>query len=782
MDYYYSHGRELIVIVDDGQLSLAYAKNCLSDTYEIITATSGAKLYRILSTVTPNLILLDIEMPAEDGYSVMQKLAKDERFSEIPVIFLTAKSDPTDVTKGLRLGAVDYVIKPYSEELLKQRVKTHLDLQSQKKALVNAVKIADAANDAKTSFVTNMSHEMRTPLNAILGLAELTLDDKSLSEKAKSNLIKIERAGHTLLSIVSDILDISKIETGKIELSPVHYETSPRINDTITQSIMYRGDKDIEFELIIGDGFPAILFGDDLRIKQIFNNLLSNAFKYTTSGKISFSLECERKGDSAHITAKISDTGLGIPNDAFASIFEDYFQTDVSANRHILGAGLGLSIARRFARLMGGNITVESELGKGSTFTVYLVQELVSDAVIDSETIEKLKNHTYTPKNRRFWDDISQVSLPYAHILIVDDVEANLDVAQGMLLRYDIKSTCVTSGYEAIETVRKSIESESKRFDAVFMDYMMPGMDGIEATNLIRTLESDYAKDIPVIAFTASAVVGSKEMFLENGFQGFISKPIELMQLDHIVLRWVYDEEFEKLCKLCCEGDNKKPMCDRDCLMQQKSSSADTVATGESPPASAFINFNIKDIDYLRGLSRFGGDEAPYLRVLRTFSKNSPAVLETVRAVNFDNPLAYITAVHGLKGACYGICADEIGDLAKALEDAGKEEDFAFISANNDIFIKRISLLFSDISEFLESLTVDSPKEMKNAPEQSLLQAVLDACEKYNMSAIDDAISELERFDYKSGGDLVKWLRETAEEMNYSDIVTRLKSTVTATV
>jgi len=772
----YTYGRELIIIVDDGQLSLAYAKNCLSDAYEVITATSGDSLFRLLSTVTPNLILLDIEMPEESGYSVMQRLAKDERTYEIPVIFLTAKSDPADVTKGLKLGAVDYVIKPYSKDLLKQRIKTHLDLQSQKKALVNALRIADSANDAKTSFVTNMSHEMRTPLNAILGLTELTLDDKSLSEKAKSNLIKIERAGHTLLSLVSDILDISKIETGKIELSPVHYETSPRINDTITQSIMYKGDKNIDFELIIGNDFPAILFGDDLRIKQIFNNLLSNAFKYTTSGKISFSLECERKGDTAQIIAKISDTGFGIPNEALASIFEDYFQTDVSANRHILGAGLGLSIARRLARLMGGNITVESELGRGSTFTVYLTQELVSDAVIGSETIEKLKNHTYTPRNRRLWDSLTQLSLPYAHILVVDDVEANLDVAQGMLLRYDIRSTCVSSGSDAVEAVRKSVEAENEQFDAIFMDFMMPGMDGIEATNLIRELNSDYAKNLPVIAFTASAVVGSKEMFLENGFQGFISKPIELMQLDHVVLRWVYNEECENRCKLCSDSENNTPLCGRSCLIRQKLESSATAGENKTSHVSAFINFNIRDIDHHRGLTRFGGDEDPYMRVLRTFAKNSPAVLETVKTVNVDDPLSYVTAVHGLKGACYGICADEVGNLAKALEDAGKAEDFDFISANNQAFIERISSLFAEISEFLESLADNSPKEIKNAPEQSLLKAVLDACEKYNMSEIDDTIAKLELFDYRSDGELVKWLREMSDEMNYSDIVTRLKS------
>jgi CheY-like chemotaxis protein len=617
---------------------------------------------------------------------------------------------------------------------------------------------------------------MRTPLNSILGLTKLTLYDRTLCEKARSNIIKIERAGYTLLNIVSDILDISKIETGKIELAPIHYETPPRINDTITQSIMYKGDKSIDFELIIGDDFPAVLFGDDLRIKQIFNNLLSNAFKYTDSGKISFSLHCKRQGDAAYITAKISDTGLGIPSEALANIFDDYFQADVSANRHIMGAGLGLSIARKLARLMGGNITVESKPGVGSVFVVTFIQDLVSDAVISSETIERLKSQTYTPISRRLWDSLTKLSLPYAHILVVDDVETNLDVAHGMLLRYDIRSTCVPSGADAIVAIKDSAKSKNTHFDAVFMDHMMPGMDGIEATQLIRELDSDYARDLPIIAFTANAVVGNKEMFLENGFQGFISKPIELMQFDHVILRWVYDEESEYQCKMCNEEGNTTNMCERECVMRDKSSSSDAVSKEDT--VSVFENFNVKDIDYQRGLGRFGGDEEPYLRVIRTFVKNSPAVLETVKAANLDDLNSYIIAVHGLKGACYGICANEIGDLAKALEFAGKDEDTAFISANNETFVTRITSLFSDISAFLDSLADNSAKELKDAPDPTMLEAVLKACEKRNMGEIDDSVAALEEFEYKTDNELVAWIREMADEMNYSDIIERLTDVV----
>jgi len=772
MDYSYSY-KELIIIVDDGLLSLAYAKKCLNDLYEIITASSGESLFKLLSTVTPNLILLDIEMPEEDGYSVMRKLKVHEHTRDIPVIFLTAKNTPEDVSKGLDHGAVDYVTKPYTKSLLRQRIKVHLELQSQKKALLEAVRIADSANEAKTSFLTNMSHEMRTPLNAILGLAELTLDEKDLSEKSKSNLYKIERAGLTLLNIVSDILDISKIENGMFELSPGNYDVPARLNDTINQSVMYKGDKDIDFELTMSDNFPATLYGDDLRTKQIFNNLLSNAFKYTTSGVIGLDLKCERKDDKAYITATISDTGAGIRPEDFPHIFEDYYQIDSLANRTVAGTGLGLSIARKLARMMGGDISVESEIGKGSRFTVTLIQEYVSDLVLDSQTIAGLKTSAYISESRRNRGTLSLLSLPYAHILVVDDVETNLDVARGMLLRYGIKTTCVFDGLSAIKAMQESVEAGEEYYNAIFMDHMMPGMDGIEATRLIREIDSDYARNIPIIAFTANAVVGNQEMFLESGFQGFVFKPIELTQLDYAIVRWVYDEQLDQLCKRCKDGNVNEPLCDRECLHYGESSAP--VDENAPPFVSAFSSFNIKDIDFRRGIDRFGGDEEPYLRVLRTFSKNAPSVLEAAKAFDAQNPNSYIIAVHGFKGACYGICADEVGDLAKMLEFAAKEEKYDLITANNPPFIERISLLFEEISDFLSSLEDGSAKETKDTPDKALLAGVFDACERRNMFDIDESISKLEMFEYKADGELVLWLREMADEMNYSDIIKRLE-------
>ncbi|MCL2247705.1 MAG: response regulator [Oscillospiraceae bacterium] len=767
--------RAKIIVVDDERLSLASAKKCLADNYKVFTSSSGENLFKLLSKITPSLILLDVEMPGEDGYSVIKKLKADEKTSDIPVIFLTGKSSPEDEIKGLELGAADYVMKPFSEELLNRRIKMHLDIQTQKEELYEAIRAANVANEAKTTFIATMSHEMRTPLNAILGFTELTLDEYGLSDKVTSNLSKVEQAGQTLLNIVSDILDISKIETGMFELYPVEYEVPPRINDMVNQCIVYKGDKDIEFELIIGDDFPTHMFGDDLRVKQIFVNLLSNAFKYTPAGTVTFSLECERKGDECHIIASVSDTGPGMRPEALAHIFEDYYQADAQANRKIAGTGLGLSIARRLARMMGGDITVQSEIGLGSTFTITLIQEFVSDGAIDKKTVELLKNHTYVSELRHKWNNPLRMSLPYANVLIVDDVETNLEIARGMLIRYDIMATCVTSGPAAIEAIRGDIETGNDRFSAVFMDHMMPEMDGIEATKIIRELGSNYAKNIPIIAFTANAIVGSREMFLEEGFQDFISKPIESTRLDQIIIKWIYDEKREHLCKLCKDDKNKEPMCKRECIKNKRLASQSAAAYESTSSTSMFADFIITDIDYQRGVERFAGDEQAYISVLRTFSKNTPMVLENTRSLDEKDPSAYITAVHGLKGACYGICADEVGDLGKALEFAGADGDFDFISKNNDAFVVRMSSLISELDDFIDSLTDDSKKELKEAPDTGMLKTVLEACKNHSMFDTDDAVAELEKFEYSSNGDLVPWLREMADKMEYSEIIKRLE-------
>jgi CheY-like chemotaxis protein len=341
------------------------------------------------------------------------------------------------------------------------------------------------------------------------------------------------------MGLINNVLDISKIEAGKMELMPAQYDMAGLLNDIITLNMIHIGEKPIAFKLNIESELPAVLFGDDLRIKQILNNLLSNAFKYTKSGTVTLGIATS---DSVWVSFYVSDTGIGIRTEDMAKLFNDYNQVDTHTNRAIEGTGLGLSITKKFVELMDGEITVESEYGKGTTFRVRIRQGFVTDKLIGKETIESLSRFSYSEKNKTAKGKLVRPDLSYARVLVVDDFTTNLDVAVGMLQKYKMQVDCVMSGQESIDLI-----AEGKPvYDAIFMDHMMPEMDGVEAVKLIRALGTEYAKNIAIIALTANAIVGNEQMFLENGFNAYLPKPFSVMSLDSIVQRWVRDSSKEK--------------------------------------------------------------------------------------------------------------------------------------------------------------------------------------------------------------------------------------------
>ncbi|MDR0356124.1 MAG: response regulator [Deltaproteobacteria bacterium] len=407
--------------------------------------------------------------------------------------------------------------------------------------------MAQSASEAKTAFLATMSHEMRTPLNAVIGFSELMIHGHTDEEDKEESLHKIHAAGMTLLGIVNDILDITKIEAGKFELIPVDYDLASLINDTVTVNLIRIGEKPIEFGLELDKNLPSRLFGDELRIKQIVNNLLSNAFKYTMEGKVDLSVTGARgSADDFYLSVSVSDTGMGIKPEDLKKLFSEYSQLDAKSNRAIEGTGLGLAITRQLVEMMDGKIEVESEYGHGSTFKFTIKQTFVTEVPIGARIVQNLENLDLH-LNHQLGPDMAFTPLPYAKVLVVDDVKANLDVARGMLKPYGMQVDCVTSGQMAIDLIRE----EKVRYNAVFMDHMMPGMDGIETTQKIRTeIDSDYAREIPVIALTANAIVGNEKMFLDNGFQAFLSKPIEMKRMDlvlkHFVRNKAQEQEFLK--------------------------------------------------------------------------------------------------------------------------------------------------------------------------------------------------------------------------------------------
>jgi PAS domain S-box-containing protein len=628
------------------------------------------------------------------------------------------------------------------------------------------------ASEAKSRFIANMSHEIRTPLNVIVGLTDLMLEENN-PFKIKENLKKVSIAGNTLANLVSDVLDISKIEAEKLELAPVRYDVASLLNDIIILNIMRIESEDINFKIDINENLPQSLYGDDLRVKQVLNNLLSNAFKYTSKGTVTLGVNCEREDDeNVRISAYVSDTGIGIRREGLEKLFSDYNQVDTRANRQIEGTGLGLSISKKLMELMDGEISVESEYGKGSTFTLKFRQGFVDDTVIGLEIANNLKELRYSDSKRARNSQFARVQLPYARVLVVDDNVTNLDVARGMMQAYGMQIDCATSGQQAIDAIR----SEKVRYNAIFMDHMMPGMDGLETARIIREeIGTEYARTIPLIALTANAIVGNKEMFLSRGFQAFISKPIEITRLDAVIHQWVRDRDKENIfnsqpINVAGELFLERRKWDRRSGKRRNRGNEGHGTYGQTLPGTK----NIPGLNASKGLARFSGDEKTYRQVLQSYVTNTRLILETVKEFNENNLDDYVIAVHGIKASSLGIGADSVGEMAEVLEKMAKAGNLDFLRKNHPAFLQAAGELTLVIENMIGKAAADKPK--KDKPDAGILSRISIACKNYDIDELDAAMTGLEAFEYESDGGLAAWLRENVDRMNYEEITDKLFS------
>ncbi|WP_232616836.1 ATP-binding protein [Treponema primitia] len=436
------------------------------------------------------------------------------------------------------LGAALILSRRFSEmyqELTDLNASLETTVEQRTLALREQTALAESASQAKSNFLANMSHEIRTPLNAIMGYSELELYAAGGDENKKGRLEQIHQSGAILLSIINDVLDISKIESGKLELLPVEYDLPSLINDTVSFNTVRIRDKPINFILELDHALPVNLFGDELRLRQILNNLLSNAIKYTKEGEVRFAVGFEKDRDAAEdivLVFVVSDTGLGIKAEALGSIFDEYGRADQELNRDIEGTGLGLAITRQLVELMAGTITVESEYGKGSVFTARVRQKRLDGQPMGRATAAALESFSYHEKRRHAEINFPRADLSAAKVLVVDDVPSNIQVAQGYLRLYKLETDSAGSGEEAIAKMAAT------RYDLVFMDHMMPGMDGVETVRRLR----QGGNKTPIVVVTANALIGNDEMFASKGFDSFLSKPLKAVDLDKTLLRFIPKE------------------------------------------------------------------------------------------------------------------------------------------------------------------------------------------------------------------------------------------------
>ncbi len=602
--------------------------------------------------------------------------------------------------------------------------------------IVEAHNAAEAASKSKSNFLATMSHEIRTPMNAILGISQIQLQRGGLPEDTVTAFENIHASGGNLLGIINDILDMSKIETGKMELNPVEYDTPSLINDAVQLNIVRIGSKQIDFSVDIDENMPSKLYGDELRIKQILNNILSNAIKYTKKGSVKLSVNCVTDSDGVTLRFAVEDTGQGMRPEDKEKLFSEYLRFNAAANRATEGTGLGLNITKKLAEMMGGTISAESEYGKGSVFTVTVRQKAVECPSIGAKVAEQLRKFAFVG-GRQVNFKITRERMPYGSVLVVDDVATNLYVAEGLLAPYQLTVEMADSGFAAIEKTE-----DGNVYDIIFMDHMMPKMDGIETARKLR--ETGYKN--PIVALTANAIVGNDELFMNNGFDGFISKPIDVRQLNEVLNKFVRDRHPEEAKKYSVDtteqGGRSYKINQRDGVDQnQKAETA------------------VKRPKYL--------DIAMNPRLLKFFCQDAEKAVATLRETvkNGDAKLFTITA-HAMKSALANVGEDEASKTAAALENAGRGGDAGYISANVDGFIQTLESLISKFRGADNGGAVGADKDNAGMDDSGvdedrdylleLLRIIKSACDNYDD---DTAYAALDRLKEK------RWKVSTIESL-----------------
>lgn len=725
--------------------------------------------------------------------------------------------------------------------------------ERQKEELIEAQK-------SKDEFLANMSHEIRTPMNSVCGMTELMLRDEKLSEESRDYAVNIQSAARSLLGIINDILDFSKIESGKMQLVEEPYNFCSMLNDVIVLAMARKGDKNLELIIDCDPDIPSQLIGDELRLKQVIINLLTNAIKFTDEGAVFLDIQKEDTVSGIYLKVSVKDTGIGIRQENIEKLFDSFQQVDTKKNRNVEGTGLGLAICQKIVDMMDGSIQVESEYGEGSEFRFMVPQGVYKKApCISIMDTEKLEIYTYLKameyekpqmglwyrqefdhlterlhvntkeynqweafrdrmdqgvsgnafvftsyenyqKYQSYFDELGQrcdvivvmekgqgerpaeqiqvlykpfyalsvanainhkknhvmtrnqlekevFTAPKAKVLIVDDNPMNLKVTKGLLGPYQVQTTLALSGIEALK------QTEKEQYDLILMDHMMPGKDGIETAEEIRA-RGGWCSQVPIVALTANAIEGVREIFIAKGFQDFVAKPIEISQLERTLKKWLPKKLIERNESVAGKIISENPLLED-------------------------VKFDILDTE--TALHYFDGNAKNYIEALHTYlemgKENIRQLQEFVENEKWEE---YTVKIHSLKSTSLTIGAKRLSEKAKLLELAGTERDKDFIKSHHEKMIQDYRKVLKDIKAHLPKKG-QREKQRQEIDRDSLrqqLDRLGEGLAQFDVEIAQEVLDGLRKFSYR-GKALEQSLKEVmsaVEEFDFAEAEKQLKS------
>ena len=605
--------------------------------------------------------------------------------------------------------------------------------------------IAEEATRAKSSFLANMSHEIRTPINAVLGMNEMVLrecEDQNIIAYSES----IRSAGNTLLGLVNNILDFSKIEAGKMEITPVEYDLSSVINDLVNMIQNRADDKGLLLELDLDPRTPKVLRGDEIRIKQIITNILTNAVKYTEKGSITFRIGFEKvDNDDSRVDLKFSveDTGIGIKEEDIARLFEKFDRIEEKRNRNIEGTGLGMNITQKLLELMDSSLQVESVYGEGSKFSFVLRQDVIRwEELGDYENA--YKNYAGAKHNYR-----EKFTAPNAQVLVIDDNPMNLMVFKSLLKPTRMNIDTANDGDEGLTL------AYDKKYDIIFFDHMMPGKDGIETLHELRLMEKGPNISTPSICLTANAISGAREQYIEAGFDDYLTKPIDPDKLEDLLLAYLPKELIETA------EDDEESFEEEDTGLNEELTELD----------------RFEKIDVKTGLANSGSMDA-YMPLLKIFYESMDEKAAEIERLYNDNDIKnYTIKVHALKSSARLIGAAEFGEMAQELENAGKAGDVDYINANHYALLEALECFKEPLRRIFDS---GVSEDGKMPADPALMKGVFDeikaAAESMDCDRLESVFDEMNAYRIPDeDAELYGKLKEAAGNFAYDTILELLQ-------